>query len=66
MAVQCAARFTMTLGLPGKKKPFITFRCERPAHAGNEHYTTGKGPLGEDWKMWWTLPEQRRELCVPS
>ena len=54
MALQCAARFTMTLAL--KEEPFITFQCEREAHEGSEHYTTGKGGHGETWKMSWTLP----------
>lgn len=56
MASQCAARFTLTLNLPGKKKPFITFQCEREAHVDGKHYTTGKGPHGEQWTMSWVLP----------
>ena len=53
MSIQCAARFTLTLDLPGKKKPFITFLCEHPAHEGNEHSTSGTGHQGIKWTMRW-------------
>lgn len=57
MKVQCATRFTIVLNMP--KKPFITFRCEREAHEGDEHYTTGKGGESQIWKMSWTETEIR-------
>lgn len=53
MSIQCAARFTMVLNMPEGKKPFIVFRCEKDAHEGDDHYTTGTGPEGQDWKMSW-------------
>jgi len=56
MSIQCAARFTLTLNLPGKKKPFITFQCEREAHEDGKHWTTGKGSHDEQWTMSWVLP----------
>ncbi len=54
MAPQCAARFTLRLDLPGKKKPFITFQCEKEAHMGEEHFTTNVDPEGRPWKVSWT------------
>lgn len=54
MPPQCAARYTLTLNLPGKKKPFITFQCEREAHEGEAHFTTGIDGKGRTWKMSWT------------
>lgn len=64
MALQCAARFTLTLDLPGKKKPFITFQCERLPHEDGEHFTTGLGNHGQTWKMsWHEPPVKRRETC---
>ena len=53
MSIQCAARFTMVLDMPDKTKPFIIFQCEKDAHEGDDHYTTGKGPEDQEWKMSW-------------
>lgn len=54
MAPQCAARLTIVLNVPEKKKPFVTFCCEREAHEGNDHHTSGSGSDGQAWEISWT------------
>lgn len=65
MASQCIAT-VIIVGLDTPEVQTLTYRCQRDVHKDSVHHEIGVGPNGEQWKMSWTMPEQRREKCLPS